>query len=461
MIFVSIPASLATERRYGYKLLIESCLGFSAEIVELDNIDSVRITAGERVLDIHSEPTTKERLLCEEMPVNLIRESVLDPFEGQRTLLPALFSRQPANGKPILNIDADCSDIPFDMGLAAFYIASGLWESAAGEVDSRGRVNGKSSWLARVGMLDVPILEIYAKLLGRLLFEDKSIGAYSTRRGLRMNVTCDVDCPFDSALYEPVRIAKRLARNLALEHSVRAFRDTIVQVSGIRSTGWKADPNNQFDYMMTLNERHGFQLGFYFLCHRDDDIDASYDILSPNIQELLQRIVGRGHRIGIHGSYNSQYCPGMLRREVNVFYQAVERAGCQINTLEGRQHYLRWDTSRGPGIVAEAGINTDLSLGFHDCVGFRRGLCRPFPLFDLSAWRPTTVIERPLIAMECSLVGPDFRPISDPDPYLKIFSRAANWCRAVDGEFVLLWHNSFLRAPGQRGLYESLLAISK
>lgn len=459
MIVITIPETLAIERGYGYRLLFATCLELPVEIVKIPGIDRTEVRIGERMVSIYCEPASRKGLISHVPEVVQVRETVLDCLDGVRERLPVIFMRPAERDGEVPEIGFGTQELFFDIGLAAFFIASGTWELAAGQEDRHGRITGTSSWLDHAKMREKPIVEIYAKLLARLLFEDKQVGSYASRNSLRMCVTCDVDRPFDAALYEPGRIARRLLRNLAIERSFRAFGKTIRHVAGIQADGWSADPNNTFEYMMAVNERRGFPIGFYFICHRDNAIDANYDISSSSMLALMRRMSDRGHRLGVHGSYCSQYQPGRLRKEVDLFRDAAMRAGCFLSDVEGRQHYLRWNTARGVGVVEDAGIGTDLTLGFHDCAGFRRGLCRPFPLFDVDAWRLSSVIERPLIAMDCAVIESEYLTIKDPSRYLNIFAEAANWCKAVNGEFVLLWHNSFLKTRGHCELYESVLSV--
>lgn len=457
MIVVSIPSRLACERSYGYDLLFRICLGLDVKILESACATCAEILIGDWRLSVHCAEVSRSDLLKTTPDVVCVTVDTLDFRYGELPAVPVIFSGgnlSPASSAAL----ADGGMLQFDIGLAAFYIASGAWEVAFGERDERGRVAGKSSWLALVGMLELPIVEVYARLLKRLLPYEVSARSPCAPLDSKVYVTCDVDRPFDSGLYSPGRIAKRLVRNLFLERRWEAAAGTIRTVSRILSNGWLADPNNTFDYMMSVSERLGLKIAFYFICRRDDGIDAEYDVFSTKMQGLLRSIAERGHSIGIHGSYASQCVPGRLSDEVSVFRRTVESAGCAVSRVEGRQHYLRWDPLLGPGVVESAGVETDLTLGFHDCIGFRRGLCRPFKLFDLASWQVSNVIERPLIAMDSSVVESDYSSVTEMhETYLEAFSSPAKWCREVGGEFVLLWHNSFLKTPGHRRLYEAVL----
>ena len=83
----------------------------------------------------------------------------------------------------------------------------------------------------------------------------------------------------------------------------------------------------------------------------------------------------------------------------------------------------------------------DDTLGYADHEGFRCGTCHEYPLYDLKKDQPLTVIERPLIAMDATLM--EYRGLTCADS-LKILKQLFLRCYAVEGDFVLLWHNDSL-----------------
>jgi len=65
-------------------------------------------------------------------------------------------------------------------------------------------------------------------------------------------------------------------------------------------------------------------------------------------------------------------------------------------------------SSRGSGRWEQAGFQYDSTLSYADRPGFRCGTCHPYPMFDPMAQRPLRLIQRPLIAMECSVIAPRY-----------------------------------------------------
>lgn len=100
----------------------------------------------------------------------------------------------------------------------------------------------------------------------------------------------------------------------------------------------------------------------------------------------------------------------------------------------------------------------DSTLGFADRAGFRCGTARAFRMFDLAKDRGLNLIQRPLIAMECSVIAPRYMNLGYGPEAFDVFSRLKQACRRVKGDFGLLWHNSHLTTEADRELYRAVLA---
>src|SRR5262249_36524368 len=130
------------------------------------------------------------------------------------------------------------------------------------------------------------------------------------------------------------------------------------------------------------------------------------------------------------------------------------RAATGRQPLGGRQHYLRFavpDTWRS---WAAAGLAYDSTLGFSEAPGFRAGTCYAYPVFDLVERRPLGLVERPLIAMEASLL--DHCGL-EPEAAADEMRRLREVCRRFDGDFVFLWHNNRLSGERERAAYRAVL----
>ncbi len=265
--------------------------------------------------------------------------------------------------------------------------------------------------------------------------------------------THDVDRPFKHLFQDPRKLLRGMARDALDRVPLAEVARAPALRRRVRDGHLADDPFNTFAWLMDRSEERGLKSTFYFICgDAPGGIDGDYRIDDPRIRGLLRAIHERGHRIGLHGSYLSAFDAGLLRSEVARLRSACAAEGFALDTIRARQHVLRFDPRRTVGVWAEAGIDEDSTLGHASLAGFRCGTCRPFPLFDVSARRMTTVIERPLVVMDVTLTERRYESLAPEQADARIEALALK-CRQVQGGFVLLWHNCRLESPRQRSIY--------
>lgn len=65
--------------------------------------------------------------------------------------------------------------------------------------------------------------------------------------------------------------------------------------------------------------------------------------------------------------------------------------------------------------------------------------------------------ERPLIAMECSIIDERYMGLGTGEAALEMFLNLKKTCQQFDGNFTLLWHNSRLVDINELELYEAIV----
>jgi hypothetical protein len=117
------------------------------------------------------------------------------------------------------------------------------------------------------------------------------------------------------------------------------------------------------------------------------------------------------------------------------------------------------DTYRAFG---EAGIRHDYTMGFNDEPGFRAGIARPYPFYDISAERTTGLTIVPFQVMDGTLR--QYMHLQ-PDAALEVIGSLITATRKVGGLFVSIWHNTSLNEgngwEGWRRVFEETLAMQK
>ncbi|MFC4448391.1 polysaccharide deacetylase family protein [Halorussus aquaticus] len=177
---------------------------------------------------------------------------------------------------------------------------------------------------------------------------------------------------------------------------------------------------------------------FYWVEHL-----GRYDIETPEMLALLDRLRDGGWEVGLHGSYDAYDDRDRLRMEKTGLEAALGE-----EVVGGRQHHLNrgpetWDHHRA------LGLRYDASLGSSEEYGFDHGYLPLRPFGD-------EFVVFPLTVMECAL----------PDPG-EDFAAAWSECErllaeAADEGAVMsaLWHPRLFNQtdfPGYRRLYRRLV----
>ncbi len=168
-----------------------------------------------------------------------------------------------------------------------------------------------------------------------------------------------------------------------------------------------------------------------------------YEVETPEMLDLLDRLHAGGWEVGLHGSYDSYDDPDRLRMEKVTLESAL---GDEV--VGGRQHHL----NRGPATWShhrDIGLRYDASPGSSETTGFDHGYLPVRPFGDEFVVFPLTVMEAAL-----------------PDPGDEF---AAAWAEcesllteaAANGAVMsALWHPRLFTErdfPGYRRLYRRLV----
>lgn len=335
---------------------------------------------------------------------------------------------------------------------AIFWLLSGKSEIACSERDSHDRVPAARMRLVELGILDLPVVDLLAEYL---IERVRSLcPALPDPQGdFRIIPTHDVDAPYKYAFRTPFEFLRGLAADAIRGEPMRNLMRAPKLWRRVRGGDIESDPFNCFERILSLNEAHGLQSEFYFIANNSAGrIDGDYDLAHPLMRTLLKNVVDRGHLVGLHSSYKAPYNSNILRLERIRLQKLATEAGYRQSIDFVRNHYLRFDPLITPGVLSASGFTQDSTLAFADIAGFRRGTCRPFPLWDIDKNQPLDIIERPLIAMECSLVSDRYEGLSYSDAAARL-DRLKSECRRFGGHMVVLWHNNYLRSENDFELY--------
>jgi hypothetical protein len=412
-------------------LLVETPPGYEPErdyVLDVILRDRLGLTWKRRTADRH------------DVRIGLVEQ----PDEGEVILPDVLFATPPDEWLTEASMPS-LSALEDDVFGTAFFMLTRYEEVARAARDQYDRFPAAASAALREDLLLVPVVD---ERVERLWLALHRAWPRLERRETEFEVvlTHDVDHPLSTLQHTPRDVVRELGGDLVRR------RDGSLAARRMRSLLGKRDldPNNTFDFLMDVSERHGLRSAFYFLAHRDETPRAgAYLFEHPWVRALIGRIARRGHEIGLHPSLPTYRDADLTRDEFERLLRVAEGEGVRQDEWGGRQHFLRWanpDTWRN---WEAAGLAYDCTLGYSEAVGFRTGTCHPYRVFDLRARRPLDLREEPFQVMDVALAasGADW-------PHLVSI---ASQCRRHRGRLGILWHNNTMLRSAYEQLYYARL----
>ena len=468
-LLVTTPAGRPAEREWIARVLLENYLGQAVDVATWERDVTAITCAG------HDGSLAVPDGLLGAPPAVWLTSATL-PAEPLRWLHPSEcvgrndlpFDRVPAIYWPATNqtarrptaADAQAVEIPFDLFGGAFFMLTRYEECLSPIRDKYGRFPASASLALRQGFLETPVVDQYAELLWTALNRLWPALPRPARQ-YRLWVSHDVDSPFFVYRRDRLRLVASALREGAADLLMR--RDVALAARRARAMsatlvhGAKADPHFNLQSVMDIDEAHQVRATYFYMADNRGPYGVSYSLDDPEIRGLLRITRSRGHEIGLHASYGSMCDAGALNSEWLRLRSVAASLGIEQASWGSRAHFLRWSARTGFGDADGAGADFDNTLTYADQAGFRCGTCREYAAFDLRDSRALRLRVRPLIAMESSVIDPQYMGKTPGSDALDVFRRLARQCETYGGTFALLWHNHRLLAAPERRLYEAVL----
>ena len=209
----------------------------------------------------------------------------------------------------------------------------------------------------------------------------------------------------------------------------------------------KAFSSTFFVFATAVEPRHARDLTYYW-----EDL-MPFEGRLQTIKSVFSQIAGRGWEVGLHGSIQSAFTPGMLENQRRDLEQAI---GAEVTSA--RQHNLQFSSAVTPGLIAAAGLKVDCTLGSNRTVFFRTGTSYPHRLWSVAKQQWLEVLEIPLILHDGALLRSDNLDLS-PDSAFRFCQEVIARVVQTRGVVSLLWHPENLVKPGYFDLYVRLLDL--
>lgn len=357
----------------------------------------------------------------------LLRESDL------RSKMPEVVERK---GLPKIFVSENSpSDSDFDLFSAVFFCLSRYEEYLPCDRDLHGRFRASQSIFR--DYITAPYLDRWVLDLERRLFPSSRIP-----RKLRWINTMDVDIAF---AYKG-RSFGRLLGGIAKDF-LKGRWDRISERSKTLSEKIR-DPFDTFD---DFYSDEAYSNLVFYQAGGNSKYDLSLGSTHQEIKKLFRRLTGR-FEIGIHPSYESQNSLYLIEKESNELQTLMGK-----EVVLSRQHFLRMSLPDTYRHLAEAGIEVDYTMGFHDAIGFRAGTAYPFRFYDLKSNEALNLRLQPCTVMDSALK--QYLHLDAEQAESAMVELVENM-KSTGGYFVSIWHNHSLSErdewQGWRKVFKSM-----
>ena len=334
-------------------------------------------------------------------------------FEGVKGLFPVY-------GKNLL--------MPFDVFAASFYLVSRYEEYLPQVRDKYGRFQAESTWMFENGMLQKPLVNIWAKSLGTKLkaaYPDLPI----KKPKFTFVPTYDIDAAWSYKHKGVYRTVGGFLKDLAAGDMGR-IKERHQVLRGKRN-----DPFDSFDFQFDLQKEFKLKPIYFILCGEYDTNDKNISLRKEAFRNLIKHL-GDYADVGIHPSFSSYLDIDKMRREIDNLSEVLHRP-----LTKSRQHFLRMNLPRSYQKLIELDISDDYTMGFASQAGFRAGIANTFRFYDLENDMVTNLRVHPFALMDGTMR--DYLNLDVESSYT-LATQLVDEVKAVGGTFIYLTHNETL-----------------
>lgn len=442
---IQIPNNFIPERKYAINTLLSYLSNLTWNIKTGEEKNTLFLFNGEKILKIKDGFWGElDESNFDYKKLNIPKKSFktnldCDYFKGELICIYGDNEFTFSNGELSLNSDIFAS---------AFFLLSRWEEYTSTDRDKFNRFPDDASFLFKNNLTDRPLVNEYIEFFG-VVFSSVANEKIEVNRSYKVHVTHDVDEIYRFS--PPIKFIKALAGDLIIRKSITQFFKTLIWKLSV-VIGKRKDPSDTFEYLMDISEKYGLQSKFYFIPGEKGEQDFRYSISSKVVSSVIEKIKSKNHQVGIHPSLETNGDEKAFEREVSRLQKASN-----IEIKEGRHHYLAFQVPFTWRFWEANGLQTDSSLGYRICAGFRCGICYEFPVFDILQRKQLAITELPLTFMEVALTNIG----KNPEEFLSIAIDLANTIKKYHGDFVLLWHNNNINHPFYEKygeIYEKVIA---
>ncbi|MEM6725302.1 MAG: polysaccharide deacetylase family protein [Bacteroidota bacterium] len=335
-------------------------------------------------------------------------------------------------------------DLSFDLFSAAFYLVSRMEEYQAAAVDEHGRYLAEASLACKAGFLEFPIVEYWLQHFLQdleLRFPEFQV-RYPT---YTFAPTFDIDQAWAVRHYPLWRQLVSLPADV---------KRGDWQMLKARLNTWikhQPDPYSTFGWIEHIHHKKEAPI-FFFLLGDYNAYNKNVPWDNSGLKSLILYLLDL-YEIGIHPGVYPDKGDTQAPKEKARLEQILQKP-----VTKSRQHYLRFRLPNTYEALEAMSIRNEYSMGYPKRPGFRAGCSRPYPWYHLRKEEKSPLMIHPISVMDVNLnqhLG------LNPEQAKHKIQELVSAVRAVNGQFLSVWHNSSLSElnewTGWKSVYEDLV----
>jgi hypothetical protein len=346
--------------------------------------------------------------------------------------------------KTVIFYQNDNQKVPFDIFSAIFFLVTRYEEYLDFNPDDHGRFPATESVLFKNGVLELPLVNQWVKMLR-----------------IELETSFNIKFPIQKFSYKStidIDQAWKYKNKGFIRNSLGAFRDIIKLNFSTLSERYailfknKVDPYFNFNWQDFIHQKYNTDVNYFILVGNYSKYDKNISVKNLEFRTLISQL-GEKNKVGIHPSYASNNSEAKLKNEFSRLNKLLV-----TNTSLSRQHYLIHSMPKTYQNLISIGIQEDHTMGYSTHLGFRAGIASPFFWFDLTNNKKTNLKLVPFCLMD---ITPMYYRKETTEQAMISIKNLIQSVRDIDGQFVSLWHNDSLsesdRWKGWRVVYSTML----
>lgn len=462
MIKIRVSDGLRQEREYIIDIIFKFFWNIDYEIV-YENRDDICLNINDKSIiidDSFFKKATNNWLSNGSMPsLPLDNWQITDNSLGERLVkasIPIIYGRKLDNGSYI-DYCGNNVYIGIDIIGSAFFMLTRYEEVVNKNRDCYDRFSAYDSVAYKENFLERPIINEYLEILWYAI-QKIAPEVKRKKRMFQIIPTHDVDRPFEFLDLSVYQVVYSLLGDLLKRRNIQLFFDRLSVFIKFKMGDYKADYNYTFNKIMDISEANGLKSTFFFMTANNiSAFDGNYSIVHPYIANLMKDICKRGHKIGLHPSFESFKNYSVMENNKKLLDFGIKNNLNREFKFGARQHYLRWSCPETWQYYEDVGLTFDTTLSYADHIGFRCGICYEYPVFNLLTGKQLKLIEYPLIVMEGSGLDWNYMNLNCTDMLNRCIELKSK-CMKFYGNFVILWHNTRFKNIYEKNIYKKIIA---